>query len=91
MKSIEEVELVVTEEDLAELRKCHEESVGEYIIDRVQEYCDTILEMKLSPDVLMAALLQVYCEVAEEHGDRATYMEQLNYALEEQWEPVTLH
>lgn len=91
MKSIEEIELVVTEEDLEELKKCHEESVGEYIIDRVQEYCDAILAMKLSPDVLMAALLQVYCDVAIEHGDEVTYREQLNFALEEEWEPITLH
>lgn len=91
MTALERVELAVTEEELAELAGCSDDQVGEYVIDRIHEYCDSLEALKLNPEILMAALLQVYCDVAVEHGDRASYTEQLEFALEDEWEEHLIH
>jgi len=91
MQALERVELEVTEEELKELAECDAESVGEYVIDRIQDYCDSLADLNINPEILMAALLQVYCDVACEHGDRAAYTEQLEFALDDIWEEHTVH
>jgi hypothetical protein len=91
MQALERVTLEVTEEELKELAECDAESVGEYVIDRIHDYCDTLQELNINPEILMAALLQVYCDVACEHGDRPAYTEQLEFALQDEWEEHTVH
>ena len=91
MQALERVELEVTEEELKELAACDAESVGEYVIDRIHDYCDSLQDLNINPEILMAALLQVYCDVACEHGDRSAYTEQLEFALEDEWEEHTIH
>jgi hypothetical protein len=91
MQALERVELEVTEEELAELAGCSADQIGEYVIDRIQEYCDSLEALKLNPEIMMAALLQVYCDVACEHGDRSAYTEQLEFALEDEWEEHSIH
>ena len=91
MQALERVELEVTEEELAELAGCSADQIGEYVIDRLQEYCDSLEALKLNPEIMMAALLQVYCDVACEHGDRSAYTEQLEFALEDEWAEHTVH
>ena len=91
MTALERVELAVTEEELAELAGCSADQIGEYVIDRVQDYCDSLADLKLNPAIMMAALLQVYCDVACEHGDRSAYREQLEFALDDEWEEHSIH
>jgi hypothetical protein len=91
MQALERVTLEATEEELKELAECDAESVGEYVIDRIQDYCLSLEALNINPEILMAALLQVYCDVACEHGDRAAYTEQLEFALQDEWEEHTVH
>ena len=91
MQALERVTLEVTEEELKELAECDAESVGEYVIDRIMDYCDSLAALKINPEILMAALLQVYCDVACEHGDRSAYREQLEFALDDEWEEHSIH
>jgi len=91
MQALERVTLEATEEELTELAGCSADQIGEYVIDRIQEYCDSLEALKLNPEIMMAALLQVYCDVACEHGDRTAYTEQLEFALEDEWEEHSIH
>ena len=91
MQALERVTLEATEEELTELAGCSADQVGEYIIDRIHDYCDSLEALKLNPEIMMAALLQVYCDVACEHGDRSAYTEQLEFALEDEWEEHIVH
>jgi len=91
MQALERVELEVTEEELAELAGCSADMVGEYIIDRIHDYCDSLDALKLNPEIMMAALLQVYCDRACDYGDRSIYTEQLEFALEDEWEEHIVH
>ena len=91
MQALERVTLEATEEELAELKGCSADQIGEYVIDRLHDYCDSLEALNLNPEILMAALLQVYCDVACEHGDRASYTEQLEFALEDEWEEHSIH
>ena len=91
MQALERVELAVTEEELAELAGCSADQIGEYVIDRIYDYCLSLEALKLNPEIMMAALLQVYCDVACEHGDRSIYTEQLEFALEDEWEEHIIH
>ena len=91
MQALERVTLEATEEELTELAGCSADQVGEYIIDRIHDYCDSLEALKLNPEILMAALLQVYCDVACEYGDRSSYTEQLEFALEDEWDEHTIH
>lgn len=85
------VELTVTEEELQELAQCDAESVGEYIIDRIDDYVLELEKLNLNPEIVMAALLQVYCNVAVDHNMREEFEEQLSFALEEPWETQIIH
>jgi hypothetical protein len=91
MQALERVELEVTEEELTELAGCSADQIGEYVIDRIHDYCLSLEALKLNPEIMMAALLQVYCDVACEHGDRSAYQEQLEFALEDEWEEHLIH
>ena len=91
MQALERVTLEATEEELAELKGCSADMIGEYVIDRLHDYCDSLEALNLNPEILMAALLQVYCDVAVEHGDRSSYTEQLEFALEDEWEEHSIH
>ena len=91
MQALERVELEVTEEELDELKGCSADMVGEYVIDRIHDYCDSLAALKLNPEIMMAALLQVYCDLACDYGDRSIYTEQLEFALEDEWEEHIVH
>ena len=91
MQALERVTLEATEEELAELKGCSADMIGEYVIDRLHDYCLSLEALNLNPEILMAALLQVYCDVACEHGDRSSYTEQLEFALEDEWEEHSIH
>ena len=91
MQALERVTLEATEEELTELAGCSADQVGEYIIDRIHDYCDSLEALNLNPEILMAALLQVYCDVACDYGDRSAYTEQLEFALEDEWDEHSIH
>jgi hypothetical protein len=91
MTALERVELLVTEEELTELAGCSADQIGEYVIDRIHDYCESLEALNLNPEIMMAALLQVYCDVACEHGDRSAYREQLEFALDDEWEEHSIH
>jgi hypothetical protein len=85
------VELTVTDEELQELKDCDAESVGEYIIDRIDDYVLALEQLNINPEIVMAALLQVYCNVAVDHNQREEFEDQLTFALEEPWETQIIH
>jgi hypothetical protein len=89
--AIEKIELEFTEEELVELAEMSGDVAGEEIIIRLQTYCDTLAGIGLNPEILMAALLEVYCTQACEMGDRSLYEEQLNIALEDEWPEQWIH
>lgn len=85
------VELDVSEEELAELAALDADTVGQHIMDKLTDYTLSLEALGLNPEILMAALLQVYCDVASDYGDRDTYEEQLNVALEDEWPEQWIH
>lgn len=89
--AIEKIELEFTEEELAELAAMDGEIVGDAIIERLHTYCDTLSGIGLNPEIIIAALLQVYCDQACELGDRKLYEEQLGVALEDEWPEHWIH
>ena len=88
---IDKISLDFTEAELAELAELTGEAAGELVIDRMLGYCDQLEAAGLDPVILMAALLQVYCDVSCESGDREAYEEQLNVALEDEWPEQWIH
>jgi hypothetical protein len=85
------LELSFTEEELAELACLDAEAIGEQVMAKLTDFILDLEALNLNPEILMAALLQVYCDTACEHGDRTLYEEHLIAAAEEEWEERTVH
>jgi hypothetical protein len=88
---IDKIPLEFTEAEAAEIAELTGEAAGELVIDRMLSYCDQIEALGLDPVIIMAALLQVYCDVSCEYGDRTVYEEQLTVALEDEWPEQWIH
>jgi hypothetical protein len=88
---IDKISLKFTESELAELAELTGEAAGELVIDRILCYCDQLEAVGLDPVIIMSALLQAYCDVSCEYGDRAVYEEQLEIALEDDWPEQWIH
>jgi hypothetical protein len=63
----------------------------ELMIETLEEFCGNLEANGVHHAVLDAALLTVYAGRFAERGDRDSYEAQLESALEEPWDEVTIH
>lgn len=67
------------------------EQAVEIIADILHAFSDQMNEQGIEEPVMLATLLTVYAERAADFGDRELYLEQLEAAIEEEWDEHTVH
>ena len=75
----------------SEVKGLNEEQIVDYICLSLDTLCARLEAAGLDPELVTASLFRLFAEHMCESGDRATYEEVLELALEDQWEEVTLH
>lgn len=67
------------------------EDQAEIIAQALEHFCSEIEAKGMDPAILDAMLLAVFSQRMADVGDRASYEELLNSALEDEWEEHSLH
>ena len=77
--------------DSKELTSADIENQVEVLSESLEDFCQRLEESGIDPVILNCVLLTVYCDRMAALGDRDLYEEQLDAALEDAWEPHTIH
>ena len=61
------------------------------IAEGLSNYCDKLEHAGIDPMLLTGVMLGVYCDRMADLGDRSIYEEQLEAALEDEWDEHSIH
>ena len=68
-----------------------DEQIVDVICDSLDKLCTTLVERGMDEELVTASLFRLFAERMADSGDRETYEEVLEIALEEPWEEIVLH
>jgi hypothetical protein len=77
--------------DSLELPQLTLEQQVEILAEGISAFCQRVHDQGVDPSIMSTVLLTVYCEQMCDLGDRASYEQQLEAALDDTWEEHSLH
>jgi hypothetical protein len=68
-----------------------EQDIVDIVCDHLAVLCNQLEQQGTNPELVTAGLFRLFAERMCDSGDRDTYDNVLEMALEDQWEEVTIH